>query len=514
MTERLNRHHLFIVSLIVLAGLAGIIGTLNGINPSMDSVWYYTFARSIQAGQGFSAPISTWQTESTRVFITQWPPAYPALLAAGWDIPAWARVINIVCLIMSTGLTYALAIRLGLSKLASWAVTIAYLTLPAVVGSVFAVAHSEAPFVVLGLLILHLLLNYQRGQDVALWQTLTLMVLIALATLTRYVGVALGVLAVMVVAWWAWRGQPRRWIHVFMLPDAFIPLGLYMLYLYDQTGSFTGTQTTGDSLTLNDIPDSLRTILAELVHGIGWPLRQIGQESNVWPLLIAAIIGAVMLGLLWNRRDQWRDKLAHPHIVTALYIAVNLAVFWVLALRSQPVAGDAVRHYVVIFPAILALIGVGLAWANIGRGLVIGLVILGVISGGQALIETSDGILYNTPSFRGRIIPTLTDFMDEMPPATLIHTMDVGLVSQLLGDAQAVRMFSIEAIDEGYTCTDLIYPPEFDHALFLSIDNTFSRIAPDETLTNRLIDWAEPCGQVLDVRYEQPVLGVLVRLLR
>lgn len=510
MLNVMKKHSFALLVLIIISGADGIYSTRHGISMSMDSVWYVAYARSVQAGNGFTAPMTSWQSTELRTPITQWPPGYPAMLALTPDPEGWSHLLSILSLVLSTLLTYALTYRLCRSAPAAFIAGLLFLMLPSVVGSVFALAHSEAPFTVLSLLILHMLLFYRRGRDVSLWAAVGMALLIALATMTRYLGVAFGLLSLQVMLWWAWGGALRRYLHLIIAAAGFIPLTLYMLYLRSVTGSFTGVQTTQDSLSINDIPDTVRTVLVDLLHGFIFPFNTVGLLSNFWGIAAAAVVGLVIAVLLWRHRQPLRDTLNAAHVITILFVVAYLIVFWGLSVRSDVIVGSAQRHYVVLMPALLALTVTIIKLAKVPLWANVLLVALFTVSGTAALIENSNGHEYNAPSYRNIITPQVTEILHNMPDNTLVHSMHVGYLSLMLGDTQPIRIFSGDAITMGYECTELIVPDDFDYALFIAIEEQISVNGATDAVRDTFAAWAEPCGELVSVTGEHPVVAALI----
>lgn len=513
--KKLNYHILIpVLFLLLVSSILGIAATQNGVNSFMDSTWYFTFARSIQLGKGLSAPITSWTSSDTRMFITQWPPLYPIILSIAPDIPNWARFVSFMSLAMSTILTYLIGYKLFDRQ--NWLALIPpllFLTIPSVISSVFSVAHSEAPFTVLVLLALYLLMSYDHEDEISIRRSIVIAVIVGLAMLLRYLGVAIGGFAVLLTAWYALRSShfKSRLNHVFIMLSSFFPLILYIGYLIQQTNTVSGGQPISNRLTLNDIPLGLRTIILSLTHQTQFLLQPLGLQSNWWSIIL---VGFIILFVVLLKRNMIRTTsfLNRYTINLAGFILIYLSILWFLAIISDQVLGSEDRHYVVIYPCIVILLIFGLWKLKLNRFVIIIFSIVWVISGLSSITKIQAGIGYNAPLYRDTMPSFISEKVGTFPSTTLLHTMHIGYLSTVVGDDYAIRSFNIDGFRQIYNCEDLIYPEEFTHAAFFSIDEPAVYARPREILLEDFIEWFKLCGELVEIVEGQSIIIVLFEL--
>lgn len=511
------RYHLPPVLLLVLAATAaGVFITWNGINQHYDAAWYLVYARGVAAGDGFMVPISSYNMPTTTNTINQWPPFYPLVLAAGawWDLHAWARLVTVASLVGAIVLTYALALRVtDASRTAATAAALLALSVPAMSYDGFSFARSETLFTTGALGFLLLLTHYTSGDRAmgirwALWAALVA----ALLTMTRYVGVAFGVLGGAWMLGWAWRskGSWRQWLPVGAFGVSFVPIGLYALYLRRVTGSFTGTQTTADALTLAGVPRGLATITTETLHGLSFAFRLVGLRSNLWGLVAAlALVG--LFGW-WAARHghRLRGLVNGTHALYVAYVLAYTGVFWALGARSAIITEETARHYIAVYPVIMVLIVSVVHRIPANRWLLGGVLALYLMSGAVAMRIPAAGLYYNRPDWRTD--PLLHSLDDRLPPATLVHTQYTSHLSMLLGRDVPVRTFGTIGAYEAFACDDLIYPAPYTHAAFTLVDAAYLRQTPAPQAETFMREWAAACGTVTDYANNGFMLLMVIRL--
>lgn len=501
--------------LIVLALLVGVVITSSGANYYMDSAWYLVYARSVRDGFGLSAPITSYQDPQTTMWINQWPPLYPLLLAPGADGLAWGRLTSVALLAITVGLVYALSVKvLDGQRWLAMVPALLFIAIPSTTATVFSAIYSEALFIPLALSLLLILLRYRPGDEsVSLAWGVGAAVVAALLCLTRYIGAAFCILGfIYLVAWARTVRHPARWWPALLLLLALVPLLLYMVYLWQQTGSFTGVQSTGHALSLEDIPDSLRNMAVELLHAFNYPFRLVGLRSNWWGFAAAGLLLALVTAVGWRRRRALRAAFDSRHALLLLTVLIYLGAFWYLAVRSDPVTARDLRHFVVIYPLIL-LLGVHiLRVIRFPRAVAAGLLALYALSGVAALQTAATGLDYNAPIWHTD--PVIAQLPTLIPPRTLVHGQDVGYLSYILGAAAPVRMFGGDSVFEQYTCADITYPPGYDYAAFTLMYSALLRTHPPEQVEALLRAWAAPCGSVEQIVMSDFALLMVVRLNR
>lgn len=506
------------MALLVAIGLiVGTVATWHGVNHHYDAAWYIVYARGVQAGDGFVVPISSSNSAATVGAINQWPPLYPLVLAlgVGVDLFVWGRVMS-VGLLAALGVgVYAVTLPMvDGSRGAAFVAALLAITFPVVTREGYSYVRSETLFTTLGVLMVWLLGRYHlpahSARATTLRPALWAAFVVVLLTLTRYVGVAfVGLGTLWAIGYARHHVGPRRWhpLAAFVLSAA--PLGLYALYLWGATGSPTGTQTTADALTLSGIPRGLATMLRETLHGVTFAFRAAGLRSNLWGLMGAGLVVGVLLVMAWRKREAigWRGLLNGYHALVVAAIAAYSATFWALGARSDIITEETARHYIVVFPLIIALIVSVVYRMGPPRVLWIPLAALYLVSGLAALSVPAAGMSYNRADWRGD--PILNTLGERIPPNTLVHTQYTPFISWKLGRDVPVRTFgSYDGGFAAFDCDALIYPPPYTHAAFTMIDAAYLRDTPLERVEAFMRDWAAPCGEV--VGYENNGFALLM----
>ena len=174
-----------------------------------DSVFYFHIAQNLAEGRGYVHPASGLAT-------AQWPPGYPALLAAifwftGPSVTA-AEIANALLGGLTAVLAAVLALRLTRSRIAAAAAAVAVAVTPSMI-MIAGVVWSETLFAALFLAGLNLVAAIPRLEGARRTQALVgLTLLTAAATLTREAGLVLVPLA---AVFWLTAGDgeaPRVWI--------------------------------------------------------------------------------------------------------------------------------------------------------------------------------------------------------------------------------------------------------------------------------------------------------------
>ncbi len=499
----------------MLALLVGIAATSSGVNYYMDSTWYLVYARSVRDGLGLSAPITSYQNPQTVTWINQWPPLYPLLLALGADGLAWGRLISLALLVVTVCLLYALSLKvLNGQRWLAIVSAVLFLSIPSTTINVFSAIYSETLFIPLALSLLLILLRYRpNGEFTSLVWAVGAAAAAALLCLTRYIGAAFCLLGAAYLAAWGRTVQhPNRWLPALLLLLALVPLLLYMVYLWQQTGSFTGVQSAGHDLSLEDIPDSLRNMTIELLYAFNYPFKLVGLRSNWWGFVVAGLLLALVTVTGWRKRQALRTAFDSRHVLLLLAVVVYMGAFWYLAVRSDPVTARDLRHFVVVYPLILLLTIRALSVIGIPRAAAAGLIALYALSGITALQTAGAGLDYNAPIWHTD--PVITQLPTLIPPQTLVHGQDVGYLSYVLGPHTPVRMFGGDSAFENYRCADLAYPLGYQHAAFTLMYSPLLRTRSPEYVEAFMRDWAAPCGEVETITMSDFALVMLVRLNR
>jgi hypothetical protein len=508
----MRSHRLPILVLILASLTTGIVITWSGINHHYDAAWYLVYARGVQAGDGFSVPITSINAPGLVGTINQWPPFYPLVLALGVGVEPYlfARLLTVGLLVVAVLLTYfiALAVMPDHRRNATIAALLA-LTVPAMSYDGFSFARSETLFTVLALGLLLILTRYWLGRsDVSIAPALSGAGLVTLITMTRYVGVAFAALGFGWMLLWAWSvpGKPRRWWPSVSYVLSGVPLGLYALYLRSVTGSFTGTQTTADAFTLSGIPRGISTLTQETIHGLTFFFETFGFRSDLWGLLGLVVVTVILLIWAVRRGHRLGEVWNSAHLLLVAYVAMYCVVFWILGARSDIITEETARHYVAVYPVIMVLLVSVVGRINGNPYLMGGLVGLYLLSGVFAMRVPAAGLNYNRLDWRTD--PLLLSLPERLPDETLVHTQYTPHLSMLLGPEVPIRTFgSIDAFT-GFACDDLIYPEPYTHAAFTLIDSLYLRDTPSPQIERFMREWAAPCGEVVD--YEENGFAMLL----
>ena len=506
-----RKHGLWVIALTLTTMISVFIATQNGVNFGYDAGFYLSYAKSIQAGTGLSLRISAFSDTGVVRWIEAWPPLYPLILSLGADVFAWARLLDTITLAASVLLTYGLGYRLIRQTWAAGIAALVFLTIPTVLSEVFTIALSETVFTVLALLIVLLMSSYRFGEEPkSLRPALYAALLSMLALLTRYLGVPVTLALIVYSVLWALSVRSaQRWLPAIFFLLSLIPLGLWSLYLYIMTGNFTGVQQTNQPLKFSHIPESLRQMALQLLHGGVFVGDVLGIRSNWWIATIAGVLILLLMWLTWRQRAQVRRALSSLDALLVIYIVTYLVGFWALGARSHWIIADW-RHYVPIYPAILILVFHLLAILSIRRAVIVAIAGLYCISGIAALPKTIQGSYWNTEFWRTD--PVVNSLPDIIPPGTLVHGNEIGYLALHLGIDTAIRIFGGEAGFTEYQCSDLIYPPGFSRATFTLFDLPLLRRMTIDESRAFFTAWASPCGTVEKIVNDQNALIMIVHL--
>lgn len=307
-----------------MAAMAAVTAaTGKGLYVSPDSVFYVGSARNLLGGSGLRSPPGLQP-------LGHFPPLFSLVLAAvgraGIDPLDAARVVNVV-VVGATVVLVGLVLRALTGSLPA-ALIGATLTAAAVDVLTFsAAALSEPLFVLLALAGLVALAVYLQDRRPALLMAAG--ALVALAVLTRYVGVALTVAGVAVLLW---RGAERRGhgavdAALFGL-IALLPAGAWVAW----AGSADGTGARTVALHMFN-----RTYLGQAVRPLArWLVPWPGPPAGP---LIALVVGTAAVVFL---RRHARPQLAGPMSLSAFpSLSVVFAVVYLAVLVANRVLIDA-----------------------------------------------------------------------------------------------------------------------------------------------------------------------------
>ena len=229
--------HKITIAFIAFLGLSIILllSRLYGIGLLSDSVYYVSVARHIADGTGFVG-------YDGYNYILQ-PPLYPFLLAI-------IKIISGIDPLISAGyfnaLLFGLVIYLSgmcLLKLVKSFPLVIIGTVSILISfvfiQIFLLALSETLFILLVLLYLNALYKYKEKGSVS--HLIYLSISVALACLTRYVGIILILTGFLSILLWGSGNSKKKFQHLFIyLSISIIPSGIWILRNFLTSGSFVG----------------------------------------------------------------------------------------------------------------------------------------------------------------------------------------------------------------------------------------------------------------------------------
>ena len=292
---------LFLLSVVLAGVVTLLVATRWGLGVTPDSVGYLKAARNFLQGRSMS--------EIANRPVTQWPPLYPMTLTIsglfGINLLAGARFLHVLLYAANVLLVGHLLYKYGrLFWIA--AVGAVLLAGSSVMLRVHAYAWSEPLFILLALLALVFLERYlDNGRRLNL---VTAALLVGVACLTRYVGVALIGTAVLGLLFFQ-RSSLREKV-LSMVIFSFLsamPLTLWFVRNLFATGSTTGRIITFHPVGQDHLWNALYTFsswlqIAEVTPGVVW--------FSTWFIIIA-----VAIFTLWLRRHEQRSAGSEPETI-------------------------------------------------------------------------------------------------------------------------------------------------------------------------------------------------------
>ncbi|WP_157912941.1 ArnT family glycosyltransferase [Candidatus Promineifilum breve] len=340
---------LYWVILVALAFFAGFIvfntTAIYGIGLSQDSVVYMAAAQNIATGEGIKSLDGTP--------ITMWPPLYPSILAffvwlLSADVLVVARYLNIVLAVVTVLLTYLLARQLrispmpalGAAAISAWAYSIVEPRL---------MAWSEPLFIVLILLSIISLNRYITHGNV---YSLGLFVIsAALAAITRYIGVIIipvGVLVILVFSRSRWH---IRLVHALsLLLITSLPLTLFFIRNWLTSQSLMGARHPPTITLIQNIEATARVIT-------GWfmpsSLSDNGFVVLAFVLLFQLIAAAVVLEY---RRGQGTKETVFRLYFPTFFFIVFYVTFLLYSTTTTNLNEIDNRYLIPIFVPLMMLV--------------------------------------------------------------------------------------------------------------------------------------------------------------
>jgi len=319
------RPHFLVIVLLALVipayfawGWGATVGQLGSDGPS-----YLMMANHYAHGNAADPVYSAMAAYS------RFPPLYPLLLS--WchaaDDFRWGHAVTTSCLILALIALYVWLVLEGMSPQQSTLLVLLFAALP---GSWLAdlTIQSEYLYMLWSLLAIALMVEYQRGRTIKVLYGAA--IVIAMATLTRTIGVALFAPFLILLL-----HAPRRSAVMALILSA-LPLLIWHLLHRSRVG-YT------DALALIYSGDGLHTLRSQLATEI--PALRIGFGDN---FLIQSYLRPVadILGSLCLAGTAWRAIKLRPD---AIYIVSNL-----LILLVWPYPEEAQRFLWVLVPLLMA----------------------------------------------------------------------------------------------------------------------------------------------------------------
>ncbi len=286
-----------------------------GVGLSEDSVIYIAAAENLAAGNGFLSSDGTP--------VTLWPPLYPAILSffvrfLGVDVLVAARMLNAALTVLVVVLTGVYARQLGLASIpALGAVAMTTWAYPLL--AVRIMAWTEPPFiffVLLSLMALTYFLTQQR-----LWALALFAITAALAAATRFIGVVLIPVGLLVVLFASNQRWPARLATAAILAvAALLPVAIIMTRNWSVTGTLMGPRHPA-TIPLSDSLSAAASVVA------GWFLPSAFADKGFVVLvgvLLLQLIGAAII-LASTRCPDRRGKVLQRYIPAVLFIILYAA---------------------------------------------------------------------------------------------------------------------------------------------------------------------------------------------
>jgi hypothetical protein len=343
-----DRFRIYLLSLSIIATFFVLITTAKyGAGVSSDAARNLSTADSLLAGRGF--------VDMVGAPFVLWPPLYPLVLAAlswltRWDTFRTAWYLNAVLYPVNIWLSGWLLYRTFRQRPVYAVAGALILLLSRSMLRIHANVASEPLFETLILLFFFAAATYLRDSS---WRALWSMCLLAgLATLQRYLGVALiAIITAVVYHRGGWRALAAAAAPIVL---SMVPIAAWaILHNLPASASLFGPRELGAMLPLENIGLSLTKILWWFIPRTGF------LDSLVLRPWIP--VGAfVLLLLLINRRKDWRawwgaingDYVWPGLLFSALYFL--LLAFTVVTADHLDLTSD--RYYVVLLPFVVALL--------------------------------------------------------------------------------------------------------------------------------------------------------------
>lgn len=336
-----------LLGLLSVLGIgAALANTRSGVQVTHDGAVYLGVAQNLSHGHGLTVPFTNRSDRYTpaqalsrygKIPLEHFPPLYPAVLAVGTasgiSADQSARVLSALLFAANLALVGILAVRIVGRKLWIIAITVVLLVLVGTEGrslidyaqpwyQLHSAALSEPMFLVLTMAGMLGLAAYLRTAQPK-WLVMTA-VCCALATLTRYVGVALVATVVITVLWWG-RGKLSSRASTAALVGLVALAPAFSVVVVQRRAGGVSARAVG----FHPPTDALRTVRNVLAGFLGVDRPRaaatlvVGALSLAWVALLFAI----------GSRRPWRQEAPAPTgidelRVLAIHAPIYIVVVW------------------------------------------------------------------------------------------------------------------------------------------------------------------------------------------
>lgn len=293
-----------------------IISTHNyGTGLSPDSVEYFAAADNLLLSRGLLS--------YNGLPITEWPPLYPVILALcsyslGISIALSAVVLNAVLfglIIYKTGMI--LKNYLSSKTLIIVGLLSVLFSIPVFAESLW--AHSELLFIFFLILYIDFLLSYvEKGR---LIYFILIVILTALAMLTRYVGIILIFITIITILFYSNENLKKKIISIFVYSAlSSIPIGIWLIRNYLISNTFFGERGASRFSFFSNIDLTIEKILS---WDISYHLINLKIFFIIFFLITVALLCAILLKKI-KFKDIYLKFDKRITVILSLFISVYL----------------------------------------------------------------------------------------------------------------------------------------------------------------------------------------------
>ena len=360
MKDKPHREKLIWLALALLVAAGGVVAVLYktryGPGASGDSVYYLMGARNLLSGNGFSRYSGGWEA----IPITGFPPFFSVLLAGigllGENLFAGARYLNALLFGANIFLVSLMVFRYTRSVTAGVVSALLILTSESML-----LYHSwvmtEALFIFLMLCSLHALVQYFETGGLAALIFSALMM--AAATLTRYVGLAIVGTAGLSILVLNRSGFTKRVLHAFLL--GLVSVLPFILWLY--RNSLVSSSLVNRQVIFHLI--SGEVVLGFISEAVSWFSPRILQLPRLFDAALF-LVGAIMIPAVFFsleirrgvlRRDvNWQGGSILPWLLILFIPTYILLLILNTSLFDASTSLAATRRYLLpVFTAVVVL---------------------------------------------------------------------------------------------------------------------------------------------------------------